>query len=71
MRGVTTKGTGWASGEGSDLVEFPTKSSTIHAFENIRVYVEHSHFQFRVYGLDDGLRHVEEFQVLTEVLFVH
>ncbi len=49
----------------------PAKSSTIHAFENIRVYIEYSHYQFRIYGVDASLRHIEELQVLAEVLLVH
>jgi hypothetical protein len=51
----------------------PAKSSTIHAFENIRVYVEYSHCQLRIYGLNASLRHVQELQVprLPEVLLVH
>jgi hypothetical protein len=32
----------------------PIKSSTIHAFESIRVYIEYSHCQFRIYGLNDS-----------------
>ena len=49
----------------------PVESGTVHVFENIHVYVEYSHCQFRVYGLDASLWDVEEFQVLTEVLIVH
>jgi hypothetical protein len=62
MRGVTTMGVDWASGEASDLVEppGPAKSSTIHAFENIRVYIEYSHCQFRIYGLNASLWYFEE-----------
>jgi len=48
----------------------PAKSSTIHAFENIRVYIEYSHHQFRIYGLNAGLWNFEELQVPTEVLTV-
>jgi len=42
---VTTKGVGWASEEVSDLVVSPPRaeSGVIHAFENIRVYIEYSH----------------------------
>ncbi len=44
MRGVTTMGVGWDSGEGSNLVEPPINlvPCTIHDFESIRVYIEYS-----------------------------
>ncbi len=49
----------------------PIKSSTINAIENIRVYVEYSHCQFRIYGLNVSLWYLTELQILAEVLFVH
>ncbi len=48
----------------------PGKSSTIHVFEKIRVYVEYSHCQFQIYGLNT-IRYLEELQIPTEVLLVH
>ena len=64
MRGVSTVG-------GLRPRWTPAKSSTIHVFENIRVYIEYSHCQFRIYGLEVSLWHIEELQVLPEVLLVH
>jgi hypothetical protein len=43
----------------------------MHAFENIRVYVEYSHGQFRIYGLNASPSYLQELQVLAEVLPVH
>ncbi len=46
VREVTTQGVrcpAWASEEASDLVAPPPESGDIHAFENIRVYIECSH----------------------------
>ncbi len=39
VREVTTRGVGWASEEVSDLIT-PPLNGVIHAFENIRVYIE-------------------------------
>ena len=40
----------------------PVKSSTIHAFENIHVYIEYFHCHLRVDGLDGRLRTWKNFR---------
>ena len=45
-------------------------SGTIHAFENIRIYIEYSHCQFRVDGLYASLWYLKNFRFfLTSCLF--
>jgi hypothetical protein len=47
VREVETKGVGWASEEVSDLVAPPLNLELLpdtHAFENIQVYIEYSHW---------------------------
>ena len=51
----------WVSEEDPDLTEPPLNLVLYRdSFENIHVYIEYSHCQFRVDGLDDSLRDFKE-----------